>query len=134
VNVVASLNAACAALRGGGTPGAIASRWGTVAPPSGQMLIVTPDDPTWERVRVLVDDAGHAHEIVFERPDGAEIAVADLLPALGVPKDEEEAIDGPIVLWFDAPDGSGCLISATLRRRSASNPATCRLSVVAPRR
>jgi hypothetical protein len=82
-------------------------------------------------VQVLTDSEGRADEVVFERPDGAEIPVDDIAPSLGLLKDEEEAVDGPVVLWFDAPDHSGCEISIWLRRRADSRRMTRPLSVVA---
>jgi hypothetical protein len=80
-------------------------------------------------VQVVCAADGRASEVIFDLPDGAEIPVDTLVHEFGTPE-EEESVDGPIVLWFDPPPSGGCRISATLRRRSGAR-LTRRLSVVA---
>jgi hypothetical protein len=131
VSVVSSLDEACTILCQGGTPAEIAARWGVVDDPTSRLMLVTPTDGRWKRVRVLVDPSGEVDEVVFEVADGEEVAVADLTAAYGE-AEEERAMDGPLVLWFDQKRSGGCRIAAFVQRASGDAPTTRQLAVIRP--
>ena len=130
MSILDALDEACALLRAGGDASAIASHWGAVDDSSTRLLVVRRAGHPWERVQILVDESGRVDEVAFDLRPGAEIPISMLTAAYGE-SEEEDAVDGPIVLWFRSPDGA-CRVSAMVRRSSSTDRTSRRLSVIAP--
>jgi hypothetical protein len=132
-SAIAAFDEASVALEQGQDPQAIASRWGAVDASSRRLLVVRPADQPWDRIQVVVDDDGRAEEVVFDYANDGGIAVTALIDAYGDPVDEEDAMDGPLVVWFQ-PEGTRCRIGAWVRRVRRPEQVAGRVAVVAPMR